>query len=413
MTKFHYAWIILFMSFAGVLGAQGVRLSFGAFVEPWQQAFGVGRDSISLVSAVSFIVYGVTVPIFGKLTDRFGVTRVFAFSVLFTGLCTIAVGFTSDLWELALVYGVAASIGFGGASGVVATVAVTRWFAAKRGLAYGILEAGFGAGQMIIAPASLLLIHSIGWERTSVYMGLMLIVLCPVLLAFYRSKPSEKGMLPLGGVQAEEPAPSRLEPAKKASTLHILKLRSFWLLFIPFFICGYTTTGLMDTHLIAYCRGAGYSTALTGTAVSVLAAFNIVGCLLSGKIADRWNPAMILTVLYLIRAATLPILFLTFDPVWLLVFSILFGLVDFATVAPTTLLTADLFQTNSLGLVLGLLTLGHQFGSALGAYFPGWLYTQTGNYTLPFLTAAILLVFASLLNLMFPQAVTKKSDLPC
>lgn len=411
MKKLHYAWIILFLSFLGVLGAQGVRLSFGAFMEPWQQAFGVNRDSISLVSALSFIVYGLTIPIFGKLTERFGVTRVFALSVLFTGLCTVAAGFTKDLWQLVLVYGVAASIGFGGASGVVATVAVTKWFAAKRGLAYGILEAGFGAGQMVIAPASLLLIHAIGWEHTSVIMGIILILLCPVLLAFYRTKPSEKGQLPYGGFEAEEPASDRTGPGTKTSTFQVFKVRSFWLLFIPFFICGYTTTGLMDTHLIAYCGSAGYSTALTGTAVSVLAAFNIIGCLLSGKMADRWNPATVLCLLYFVRASTLPLLLYTFDPVWLLLFSVLFGLVDFATVAPTTLLAAEVFQTNSLGFVLGLLTLGHQFGSALGAYLPGWLYTHTGNYVMPFLSAAILLVFASLLNLMFSPGRQKKSDL--
>ncbi|MGI9596903.1 MAG: hypothetical protein ACR2QK_12125, partial [Acidimicrobiales bacterium] len=52
----HYAWVILAVAFLGVLGAQGVRLAFGAFVEPWEESFDISRGTVAAVSLVSFLV---------------------------------------------------------------------------------------------------------------------------------------------------------------------------------------------------------------------------------------------------------------------------------------------------------------------------------------------------------------------
>ncbi len=95
----------------------------------------------------------------------------------------------------------------------------------------------------------------------------------------------------------------------------------------------------------------------------------------------------------------------------LLAFAILFGLVDFATVAPTQMLATQYFQNYSIGLMIGWLSLAHQIGSALGAYVPGVIYTVTGEYTLAFYLSIGMLVLASVMNVMLrePAAVTRDS----
>lgn len=94
-----------------------------------------------------------------------------------------------------------------------------------------------------------------------------------------------------------------------------------------------------------------------------------------------------------------------------LAFAILFGLVDFATVAPTQMLATQYFQNYSIGLMIGWLSLAHQIGSALGAYVPGVIYTVTGEYTLAFYLSIGMLVLASVMNVMLrePAAVTRDS----
>jgi MFS family permease len=142
VKKIHYGWIVLFLSFLALLSVQGVRLSFGAFIEPWEKEFAADRGTISLIALVSFVVYGISQPLVGNLIDRIGVRKVISFSALLVGVCILCTFYATSPWQLAVLYGGIASVGFGGASGVAASVAVTHWFKKKRGLALGMITAG-------------------------------------------------------------------------------------------------------------------------------------------------------------------------------------------------------------------------------------------------------------------------------
>ncbi|WP_416723496.1 MFS transporter [Bacillus stercoris] len=410
MKRLHYAWIIVSVTFLILLAVQGVRLSFGAFVEPWERQFSMDRSTISLISTMSFIVYGISQPVIGRLVDKWGARAVLAWSALLTGVSIFLTYLVTSPWQLFLLYGLGVSLGVGGASNVAASVLVVNWFSKKRGLAFGIMEAGFGAGQMLLVPGSLMLIHWFSWKLTVVVLGLLLIVIVfPAALLMLRNNPSEKKTEPIGGLAASEK-----ETAPKTTALSVtgmFRMRQFWFLILPFLICGFTTVGLMDTHLIPFSHDHGFSTTVTSAAVSLLAGFNIAGILLSGIIADRWSSRKILCFLYAVRAMSIVILIYSHEPYLLLAFAILFGLVDFATVAPTQMLATQYFQNYSIGLMIGWLSLAHQIGSALGAYVPGVIYTITGEYTLAFYLSIGMLVLASVMNVMLrePAAVTRDS----
>ncbi|MFV9833787.1 MFS transporter [Bacillus stercoris] len=410
MKRLHYAWIIVSVTFLILLAVQGVRLSFGAFVEPWERQFSMDRSTISLISTISFIVYGISQPVIGRLVDKWGARAVLAWSALLTGVSIFLTYLVTSPWQLFLLYGLGVSLGVGGASNVAASVLVVNWFSKKRGLAFGIMEAGFGAGQMLLVPGSLMLIHWFSWKLTVVVLGLLLIVIVfPAALLMLRNNPSEKKTEPIGGLAASEK-----DTAPKTTALSVtgmFRMRQFWFLILPFLICGFTTVGLMDTHLIPFSHDHGFSTTVTSAAVSLLAGFNIAGILLSGIIADRWSSRKILCFLYAVRAMSIVILIYSHEPYLLLAFAILFGLVDFATVAPTQMLASQYFQNYSIGLMIGWLSLAHQIGSALGAYVPGVIYTITGEYTLAFYLSIGMLVLASVMNVMLrePAAVTRDS----
>ncbi|WP_269082472.1 MFS transporter [Aneurinibacillus tyrosinisolvens] len=190
--------------------------------------------------------------------------------------------------------------------------------------------------------------------------------------------------------------------------------RGFWFLIIPFFVCGFTTTGLMDTHLIPFAQHCGFSVSTTSAAVSLLAVFNTAGTLVAGILADRWNNSRLLAIIYLVRAFTLAFLVIMtsnhglmsifLEHSWLLVlFSISFGLVDFSVVAPTLKLLSSYFPTGAIGMVTGLLYMSHQLGSALGSYLPGILFDKTNSYQISFEISFILLIIASIVSVCFPK----------
>ncbi|BAB06413.1 MFS transporter [Halalkalibacterium halodurans] len=408
--KIHYGWIIVAVTFLTFLAVQGVRLSFGAFVQPWETEFSMDRGSISLISTLSFIVYGISQPLIGKLVDRLGARFILSCSTLLVGVSFVLTTMATQPWHLFILYGVVVSIGVGGASNVAATVVITNWFNKKRGLAFGIIEAGFGAGQMILVPGSLMLIQWLDWKATVVILGFFLaVIVFPIVLLLLRNHPSEKQVEPIGGVREEEETNTSPNSAT-FSNWSVFRMRPFWFLVLPFAICGFTTTGLMDTHLIPLSHDHGFSTSVTSAAVSLLAGFNIVGILLSGVIADRWSSRKFLFLLYVARALSLVILVHSHDPLLLLGFAILFGLVDFATVAPTQLLATQYFKRYSIGLMIGWLFLSHQVGSALGAYVPGLLYEQTGSYTVSLYVSIVILIVAAICNLFLPEPNKQRND---
>jgi sugar phosphate permease len=408
----HYAWTVLALCFFAILCAQGVRLSFGAFVRPWEESFGVSRGAITLIGSLSFLVYGGSQPFVGRAVDRFGIRRTFVASTVLVAVGLTLSALAQGPATLALAYGIVASLGFGGASGVAASVAVTYWFTARRGLAFALVEAGFGAGQLLVVPLALVAIAVVGW-RDALLGGAFLLcaVVAPLLWRFLRDRPEDVGLLPIGGPVA--PAAYGPDAEDRASTparapdvlgfRGLLRSRSFWSLAAPFFVCGITTTGFVDTHLIPLAQDRGIATSTAGVAVALLAAANVTGILASGPLADRIDNRKLLAALYATRGASFVALLLFADARALVAFAILFGLVDFSTVAPTQWLAARYVDPRTVGLAFGCLNAVHQLGSAIGAWIPGVTYDATGSYDEVLVASAAVLAIASLTCLTLPR----------
>jgi sugar phosphate permease len=407
----HYAWTILLLCFFAILCAQGVRLSFGAFVNPWEEAFGVSRGTITLIGSLSFLVYGGSQPFVGRAVDRFGIRRTLVVSSLLVAAGLALSALAQAPWQLALTYGILASLGFGGASGVAASVAVTYWFTERRGLAFALVEAGFGAGQLLLVPLALAVIATAGWRATLVGGALLLsVVVAPVLARWLRDRPEDLGLEPIGGPHppsVDAAVAATLEPGAAAPPAEglrgLLRSRGYWVLAAPFFVCGLTTTGFVDTHLIPLAQDRGIPDATAGLAVALLAAANVTGILASGPLADRVDNRLLLAGLYGTRALSFVALYLVAGGAALIGFALLFGLVDFSTVAPTQWLAARYVEPRTVGLAFGCLNATHQLGSAIGAWLPGLAFDATGSYDEVLVVAAVVLGVASATCLALPR----------
>jgi MFS family permease len=100
MQKIFYGWIILLLSFLALLSVQGIRSSFGAFIEPWESEFLTSRGTISSIALLSFIVYGASQPMIGYVIDSWGVRKVLSFSTLLVGLSTCLIFYVTSFWQL-------------------------------------------------------------------------------------------------------------------------------------------------------------------------------------------------------------------------------------------------------------------------------------------------------------------------
>jgi sugar phosphate permease len=412
----HYAWTVLALCFFAILCAQGVRLSFGAFVRPWEEAFGASRGSIALIGSLSFLVYGGSQPFVGRAVDGFGIRRTLALSTLVVAVGLALSAAAQSTWQLALAYGVIASLGFGGASGVAASVAVTYWFTARRGLAFALVEAGFGAGQLLLVPTALFVVAAAGWRATLLGgAAILAFVVAPILWRRLRDRPEDVGLEPIGGPLApvSEHAADGTTAAPAAVGLRgLARSRGFWSLAAPFFVCGITTTGFVDTHLIPLAQDRGIPSATAGLAVALLAAANVSGILASGPLADRVDNRLLLAALYGTRGVSFLVLALLVSGPALVGFAMLFGLVDFSVVAPTQSLAARYVEPRTVGLAFGCLNAVHQLGSAVGAWVPGVVFDRTGSYDDVLVVSVVVLAAAALTCLTLPRPGRLRAGAP-
>jgi len=221
-------------------------------------------------------------------------------------------------------------------------------------------------------------VQALGWRTAFVGLGVgILVVALPVVLLFLKDEPA-------GG--AERRASASVLDAKPLPIIELGRHANFWWLALSFFVCGVTTAGLIDTHLIPYAQDIHIDPITAATAFGVLGTFNVLGTIVSGAVSDRFGHKWVLGWVYAGRAVTLVFLPMVREPVMLFVFAVAFGLVDFATVPPTTTLSTTLFGRRAGGTVVGLVSLSHQIGSAMGSYAGGFIHDAAGSY-LPFFLA--------------------------
>jgi MFS family permease len=377
-----YAWVVVGVLFLAQAVAMGARATIGLLVQPWEAEFGWERAAVSLTASVGFVVYGVAQALSGRWADRLGPRAIFAASLALLGVGTAAVGSIVTLWQAYLVFGVLVMAGVGGASSPTSAVAVARWFTRRRGLALGIVAGGSAFGQFVLLPLMAALIQALGWRMAFVWFGVgIVLVTVPTVLSLLRDDPHAGGERAAGRSAAE---------AQPLPVVQLGRHANFWWLALSFFVCGVTTGGLIDTHLIPYAEDHHISAVTAATAFGVLSLVNMVFTTLSGAVSDRLGYRWLLGWIYLGRALTLVFLIFARDPVSLFVFAAAFGIVDFSTVAPTTALSTTLFGRRSAGTVFGLVALSHQIGSAAGSFAGGLVHDLTGSYAGFFGAAAIL-----------------------
>lgn len=392
-----YGWIVLSFGFLALFATLGIRNSFGAYVTIWEDTFVVSRTMVATISTLSLVVYGLGQPFAGRLIDRWGGRLVISISLALVGIALMLSAFATSFWQLLFLYGLVASLGFSGASNTTVTALVSRWFEKNRGRALGIVMAGISAGPLLLVPVTFFLIDLINWRWTLFSLGVAIgLVLAPLSYLFIRSTPEEKGLLAYGQTQEDVHARGGVS-SQPYRVQDILSSKFFWLLAIPFFVCGFTDLGLIFTHLIPFVEEKGISRQLASVIISVIAIFSILGSILSGYLSDRMHRGKQLAIIYGFRGLTFIVLMLADSPALFFTFAVLFGITEVAAIAPSSALCARLFGTQSVGVVIGFVSLCHQIGGAVGAFLPGLFYDLFGSYQYSFFIALGLLIFSALL----------------
>jgi len=400
LRTFHYAWIVLGITFLILLVVAGIRATPGVLVVPLEQEFGWQRSTVSLALAVNLILYGLVGPFAAAFMERYGIRRVTVVALLLMGAAT---GLTTQMtasWQLVLLWGGIVGLVTGSIASVIGAMIANRWFKEHRGLVIGILTASGATGQLVFLPLLAHLVDSDGWRAASFTTSIAALLMVPLVAWLLRNKPGDKGLLPYGATeQPEEAASPPVNPFASALGGLRLGLRSFdfWLLAGSFFICGLSTNGLIGTHFIPACIEHGIPAVTAASLLALIGVFDIIGTTLSGWLSDRWNNRWLLFWYYGLRGLSLLLLptALQSSTLSLGLFIVFYGLDWVATVPPTVKLTADIFGKEKTGIVYGWILAAHQLGAGVAAFGGGVLRTMLDSYTFTFLTAGLFCLFAA------------------
>lgn len=396
----HYGWVVVAVTFLTMMvGASAVGAP-GVLIRPLQDEFGWSIADISAAFAVRFLLFGAAGPFAAAFLDRFGVKRVSAFALILIAAGVVGSFTMTGLWELFLFWGVVVGLGTGLTAMVLGAAVATRWFVARRGLVVGLLSASVATGQVLFLPAFAALSEAWGWRIALGLLLAMLAVATVIVLLLMRDRPSDIGLLPYGATEPPAETPRAMSLARTLIApvrvlAEVSRSSTFWILFGTFFICGATTTGLVQTHLVAICGDFGIAPVTAAGMLAAIGAFNFIGTIGSGWLSDRFDSRWLLFWYYGLRGLSLFYLpFTDFGVYELSLFTLFYGLDWLATVPPTVKLAMEEFRGNAT-IAFGWIFFGHQIGAALAAWGAGLTRSVYATYLPAFYAAGFICLLAA------------------
>jgi len=384
-------WIIVGFCFLALAVSFSSRSSLSLIMAPMEKELGWSRSTTSAAASLAQIFMAVAAPIVGNLVDRFGARLLLSAGLAAVGGGVVLAAGAHTPWQFYLAYSVIAGIGFGTAATHVVSTIVSLNFTERRGLAVGIATAGATGGQLVVIPILARVLEHTDWRTSYIAIGASALALAPVVFLLIRPRAADAAARKERRA-AEEPLGDRLAFLMRSPTFHLL----FW----SYFICGITTSGVIEAHLIPYSVFCGFPLATSSDAFGILMAFNLGGMVLAGWLTDRMNRPLLLGAIYLLRGITfLVLMFITGSYPLLVTFAVLFGVFDYSTVPVTASLAASHLGLRIMGLSMGMLTAGHALGAAVGAQMGGELFDLFATYQWTWIVALITALIAGVLSL--------------
>jgi predicted MFS family arabinose efflux permease len=216
---------------------------------------------------------------------------------------------------------------------------------------------------------------------------------------FFRNRPQELGLAPYGDT-VMPPVP----PAPTGNFVRIsfemlalgVRRPVFWILAGAFAICGVSSFGITQAHLVPYCGDIGVPMVTAAWLLAVIGVADLIGTIGSGWLSDRYDNRWLLSAYYGFRGLSL--IWLVFSDTslaGLTVFAVVYGLDFSATMPPTVKLTVTTFGREAGPALLAWIFAAHQLGSGAFAALAGSSRDALGSYAPAFLVAGLLCLVAA------------------
>ncbi len=356
-----------FMALFAVVGLALYGLPF--YYDYMVRDFGWSRAQVTSGNALSKLIVG---PVLGFaagwIVDRFGPRRLMIAGILMAGTALVGLGSIHSLTGFYLFY-LFNAVGNIAGGPLPNQVLLSRWFSAARGRAMGVAYLGIGLGGALVPIISVLLIRQFGWHDALRIIGVLIVVLA----------------LPLALVVREAPPETPIAPDSTRDDTHVpiaavVRTPAFYLLLFGS-MCSIAAVGGTTQHLKLYLSLDHHYTQTAAAAVASLTlAASLVGRVGMGWLADRWAKKHVMLLIYLLVAASIPILLVAASQQGILLYAVIFGIGLGGEYMVIPLMAAELFGVRVLGRAMGLILAADGVAEAVAPVLVGRLHDISGSY---------------------------------
>ena len=362
--------------------------SLSLFILPLGAEFGWDRAEISIASTVFTISLMFSLPLLGRLVDRYGSRRVLMPSMLLVAALLASIPLSLEsLWQLWLVFGLIGCLG-AGANSLPYMRTVSAWFDRQRGLALGITLAGAGLGFSYVPPLVQQTIDTQGWRSAYFLLaGIIVFVALPLVAWLFRESPRERS-----AARSEAGDAPVLNDLQGHTRAQALRTPVFWQLFLVFSLLSCSLYGLL-LHSVPMLVDRGMTSGAAALAASTIGVTIMISRVIVGFLIDRIFAARVAAIAFGLSAIGLAILALGDAGFAAYVAMVLIGFSIGAEIDLMTFLTTRYFGLRHFGEIYGILFASLLVGTSIGPLVFGWSFESTGSYT------AILWIAASIVTL--------------
>ena len=387
-------WVVI--AVGGVLTSVslGIRSTFGVFLDPVVEGVLDGvQGPWGIAIAVQSIMWGISQPIAGAISDRYGGAVTFAGGTILYAIALLLMSTAQSAFMIILAGGFLTGIAVGAASFAVVLSAVGRMVSpARRSMALGIVSAAGSMGQFVLVPLARIMIDRWSWQDTFVVFA---VVAAATILLTPSLRGSARRFFP-------EPAATANDRTLRDELRRAARARPYLLLNAAFFVCGFHVT-FIGAYLPKYGEDLGHKGTAT-TALALIGLFNVFGSLAAGALGGRYSKTKLLGGIYAARAVVIAAyVLLPASPTYTLLFGAAIGLLWLSTVPLTSGMVTEQFGTTHSGALFGIVFFSHQLGAFAGALGGSWAHDRYGSYDLVWWIAVALGVAALLIHLSIEE----------